>query len=278
MRLGFNGRTLDLYDLSARIAIMVSVENKISLVSVHTEGHRHMAQRIIPFLKERQPEVVLLQDCFKRGMNMIADGLGLEPAFAPHERRELYFDHGNIEVCGVATLSRYGFTDKDIFYYVRDAEKELPMHQEFMNRPGEEVARLRRAALLTDVDKGLAQFRFANLYFTWTPDGQASDYQRKDLQVLLNYFSMFSEIILCGDFNAPRGREIFDKLSAVYTDNIPTDVLSTLDPQLHYAARVKGLQLVVDGLFTTSGYRARDIEVVSGVSDHCAVVATVSKV
>lgn len=260
------------------MAVMINVENNINLISVNTEGHRHMVQRVIPFLKERQPEVVLLQDCYERGFKMVADGLGLEPAFAPHERRKLYFDHGDIEICGVATLSRYGFTDKDIFYYVRDGEPDLPMHQEFMNRPGEEVARLRRAALLTGVAKGSNRFRFANVYFTWTPDGQASSYQRKDLQILLDYLGIFSEVILCGDFNAPRGREIFDRIATVYQDNIPVEVLSTLDPLLHNAARRKDLQLVVDGLFTTPGYCASEVKVVSGVSDHCAIVANIHRV
>ncbi len=256
----------------------MAVENSISLVSVNTEGHRHLAQRVIPFLRERQPEVVLLQDCYERGYKMVGDALGMEAVFAPHERKELYFDHGDIEICGIATLSRYGFCDQDIFYYVRDGLSGLPMHQEFMHRPGEEVARLRRAALYTEVPKGSDRFRFGNVYFTWTPDGQASIYQRKDLQVLRNYFSMFPDLILCGDFNAPRGREIFDKLASVYKDNIPAEALSTLDPELHSAAKAKGLQLVVDALFTTPGYRALDVEVATGVSDHCAIVANVARV
>lgn len=252
----------------------MAAERSVSIVSLNTERHTYMKDKIIPFLRERQPEVVLFQDCFERGSNMAADALGIEPIFVAQRRVS---DQGKIELQGIATLSRYGFTDQDIFYYVKDGQPDIPMHQEYMHRPGEEVERLRRAALLTGVVKGSDRFRFVNTYFTWTPDGQTSKYQRKDLQILLNYLSIFSELILCGDFNAPRGREIFNKLASVYTDNIPADVPSTLDPKPHSAVRIKGLQLVVDGLFTTPGYRASDIEVISGVSDHCAIAATLAR-
>lgn len=83
---------------------MLNPENSISLISVNTEGHRHI-DRLLPFLRERQPEVVLLQDCFERTSNMVAESLGIEPAFVAQRQRELYFDHGPVEVCVIATIS-----------------------------------------------------------------------------------------------------------------------------------------------------------------------------
>lgn len=243
----------------------------LTIVSVNTEGYRHMRQRVIPFIKDVQPEVVLFQDCFRRGANMAADALGLEPAFAPHWTRELWFDRGNRETCGVATLSRHGFVNTDTYCYAPGSDYVSA------STTAEESMRVRRAVLLTEVEKGSERFRFGNVYFTWTPDGQANNLQRRDLQTLLKYLCQYNELVLCGDFNAPRGREIFSMLSQQYKDNIPPNITSTLDPEFHDAARIKGLQLVVDGLFTTSGYSASDVQVINGVSDHCAITANIFK-
>ena len=53
-----------------------------------------------------------------------------------------------------------------------------------------------------------------------------------------------------------------------FKDNIPIEVQSTLDKSFH---RVPNLHLVVDGLFTTAAYEAHHVEVISGLSDHCAI-------
>ena len=106
---------------------MNSVENSINIVSINTDGHNNI-DRILPFLKERGPEVVLFQDCFERASNMIAGSLGLEPFFVPQRQRNLYFPNGgDIELCGIATLSRYGFTSTEEFYYINDGDKPAPI-------------------------------------------------------------------------------------------------------------------------------------------------------
>jgi hypothetical protein len=88
------------------------------------------------------------------------------------------------------------------------------------------------------------------------------------------------EFVLGGDFNAPRGGEMFSVLSSAYTDNIPLQYKTSLDLTLHRAARERGPQLgdkMVDGLFSTPAYSVSDVRLVDGVSDHMAVVATISK-
>ena len=81
------------------------------------------------------------------------------------------------------------------------------------------------------------------------------------------------EFTLCGDFNAPRGGEIFTALAMRYQDNIPLEYASSIDGNLH---RKGPLPYMVDGLFTTPSYIASDVSLQSGVSDHCAILATVS--
>ena len=86
---------------------------------------------------------------------------------------------------------------------------------------------------------------------------------------------------MCGDFNAPRGGEIFSALATRWHDNIPGTYHTSLDLSLHKAGKVDGERLatlMVDGLFTTPGYRTSRVELVPGVSDHCAIVAEVAYV
>ncbi len=78
--------------------------------------------------------------------------------------------------------------------------------------------------------------------------------------------------MLCGDFNAPRGGPVFDKLADHLADNIPPAATTTIDPNLH---RSGALELVVDGLFTSPHFTASDVALHPGLSDHQGVTATI---
>jgi endonuclease/exonuclease/phosphatase family metal-dependent hydrolase len=91
---------------------------------------------------------------------------------------------------------------------------------------------------------------------------------------LLALLAKTPELILCGDFNAPRGGEIFKMLADKYKDNIPPEYDSSLDTELHRIGKIK--KLMVDGLFTTSAYIVSDVKLSEGVSDHKAVTAIIS--
>ena len=81
-----------------------------------------------------------------------------------------------------------------------------------------------------------------------------------------------SRLVLCGDFNAPRGGEIFTRLATQSRDNVPSHYVTSIDPKLH---RAGPLQLMVDGLFSTDGYRLSEVVLHNGVSDHCTITAVV---
>lgn len=86
------------------------------------------------------------------------------------------------------------------------------------------------------------------------------------------------DFVFCGDFNAPRGGEIFSMLSSKYRDNIPKEVTTTLDRNLHRNGEDEGFpEIVVDGLFSAGSHQAHDTRVVRGVSDHCAVISFLSQ-
>ncbi len=85
-----------------------------------------------------------------------------------------------------------------------------------------------------------------------------------------NIRSIPNPIIFTADINNPRGEYIYDTLAHELIDLTPRDTISTIDPDLHYR---KGLSLVVDTIMISHDIQAEKVEVVSGVSDHKAIVA-----
>ncbi len=126
-----------------------------------------------------------------------------------------------------------------------------------------------------EVEKEGTVFKIYNTHFTWTADGEPDDLQRNDMQSMLRILKAAGEFILCGDFNVPRGGELFGLLAEHYKDNVPPHYTTSIDGDLHRRGQ---LNRMVDGMFSTPGYVVSDFEMVSGVSDHRALVATVSKI
>jgi hypothetical protein len=98
--------------------------------------------------------------------------------------------------------------------------------------------------------------------------------QMNDLGRLLDIFANLKDFVFSADLNAPRGLLVFDTIAKKYKDNIPKEYDTSIDQNLH---RVKGLKLMVDGLFSTSTYKASNVKLVDGLSDHMAIVAEIAK-
>jgi hypothetical protein len=81
-------------------------------------------------------------------------------------------------------------------------------------------------------------------------------------------------LVLTGDFNTPRGYELFDALAAKYHDNIPTGTPTTIDGTLHKAGPIP---FVVDGFFSSPSYTVSEVVLYDHESDHLAVTGTVAK-
>lgn len=117
-------------------------------------------------------------------------------------------------------------------------------------------------------------FIIANTHGVWTQDGRVTPYQLRAIDRLLAGLGTIPKLILCGDFNAPRGRQAWARIGQVYADNIPSEVTTTIDGGLHRAGY---LLHVVDGIFSTPHYTVKDVRIISGLSDHCAIVAEIGE-
>ena len=234
----------------------------LSLISLNIETDKHF-ERFIPFIKEKQPEVFLTQEVLEKDLSFLEDALEMKAFFTPlaYLRREK-----DVPKLGMAIFSKLPFVKiYDDFYY-GDAIN-LPIIEQ---SPPDGMA---RAIQMMELLKGDKKYCVINTHFTWSPNGKPSQQQHIDLDQMLALLADIPEFILCGDFNAPRGTAIFDMLSLKYKDNIPVGIITTLDKDLHYAGV---LHLVIDGLFTTPGYLVNNLQVVHGLSDHCALVAKIS--
>lgn len=231
----------------------------LSLVSLNVEASRHL-DRVIPFLNGRRPDVACLQEVMATDLPRLTRETGMQAVFA--SMRYLNVQDGpETPQLGLAILSKES----------PDSWEQLPygdFHDvRFLDvHPNDPHT---HTVLLT---ARFGPYCVSTTHFTWTSDGEANTEQSINLERLLALTMRNKEFVLCGDFNAPRGKEIFDALAGRLTDNVPASALTSIDGNLHRAGH---LQLMVDGLFSTPGYAVDKVEVVDGVSDHCAIVGTV---
>lgn len=241
----------------------------LKLISLNIYGNRFLDRQVVFFQKE-QPDVLCLQEVFEQDLPLFEKALGMKSAFIAlgHINEENKYGDAPRGPWGIAILSSFPMDNvQHSFYQYERAEDSL-----FPILGGPET--LARALLWVNIFKDNVTTTVATTHFTWAPDAKPTDLQFESLNVLLPLLNGIPEFVLTGDFNAPRGYAIFDKIASLYTDNIPKDVTTTIDQNLH---RVKGLQLVIDALFSTPQYSVDQVRVIDGVSDHCAVGATITR-
>lgn len=239
----------------------------IDVVTLNIEADKHIA-RWLPVVKALAPQVLCLQELFEVDCEKIGKTLGMHWVYAPTALME---KENNYRMplkgkWGVGLFSMFPLENVIIEYYSEDSQ--LRVFQE-PNDP-------RRAVIIADVVDGEKRYRIATTHFTWSPRGETTDLQRQDFARLQPILNRYQDLILCGDFNAPRGRELFSLFEAHYKDNVPKDITTTIDPSLHYAGD-QNLQLVVDTIFTTPEYLVKDCKVLEGLSDHKGVWAKIEK-
>jgi endonuclease/exonuclease/phosphatase family metal-dependent hydrolase len=241
----------------------------LKLISLNCEGDKHW-NRIFPFIEQFKPDVLCLQEVFEQDLDMLKEKFGMDGVYAPtgtilKPNNYGLPPHGR---WGVALLTKLPFEDASYAYY-KGTGDHIP---EVID--GEPNA-VNRVLVTLHGEKDGHTYVIATTHFTWSMAGETTPEQLRDFERLSQLLDKVPEVILCGDFNAPRGREVYTALSQRYQDTIPSDVTSSLDPELH---KVGHKQLMIDGLFLSPAYKADKVEVVCGVSDHCGIRAVIQRV
>ncbi len=242
----------------------------MKLISLNIEGSKHLHRRVLPFLKKQQPDVVCLQEVFAVAVEEIEETLRMKGRFVPLANVDKVTKHTPkpLGLWGIYVGSRLPTGDVGhAFYKGNDGQTPTFLDNDDPNA-------ISRAVIWTEVSDGEEDYMIVNTHFVWSPKGQPTEYQHQHLEKLFEITKRLSPHILCGDFNAPRGGEIFTRLAQNYRDNIPLETTTTLDKRFHYAGE---LNYVVDGMFSQPGYELSEVKVIDGLSDHMAIVAKVEK-
>ncbi len=238
---------------------------QINLLQLNIESNKHLDQ-VTNFLSKRKPEVTCIQELFESDISLLEKALGATCHYAPMKRRMV---DGVSQIEGVGIFSRLPVRTSSKEYYVG-----LDLPDEYFDVTDIESRNRTQShvVLWCEVEKENTIFKVGTTHFVWTPDGEPDEFQCRALNKLMPILKKEGEFLLCGDFNAPRGKEIFTALAQEFTDNIPAEYTTSIDGTLHRAGPI---ELMVDGIFSTKNVRVTNVERLSGVSDHCAFVANV---
>lgn len=248
--------------------------SQLRIVQLNIEKAKHF-DRIYPFFETQNFDVMCLQEFPQSEIEKFERHFGMTSFFAPMAR-------GEEQVIGISIFSRFPILRRYEKQY-GGSSKALPQYD---GTTFETKHNSSRYVLITcDLEKEGTLFRIGTTHSPVTYRGAATEYQRSDMKRLLEFLQDQKEIVFSGDFNAPRGGEIFSMLAERYQDNVPKEYTSSLDPELHRASKetleadARAMNVpgqMVDGIFSTPRYQVSNIKMVCGLSDHCALTATIT--
>lgn len=244
----------------------------MKLISLNIELNKHY-DTVLNFLKKENSDVICLQELLEEDFDRFKKELNMKGVFKVFNylfaEPPLYEDiRGKKQ--GVAIFAKNIFDSGSIFYEGKEENLSKPFEEYISDKK----IYKNRVLLWADVkDENGIMFKYIVTQMPVTKEGESSPYQLEVVDSLLKKLDSFEEFVLCGDMNAPRGNETFARLEKKYKDNIPLEYKTSIDQNLH---RVKGIQFMVDCLFTTPTYKASNVRLIDGVSDHMAVVADIN--
>ncbi len=252
----------------------------MKLISVNIELNKHY-ETVLPFLKKEQATVVCIQELLEEAVPFFEQELNL-PCI--HKSFQRVGDYPHLpglkgKKQGVAIFSKNIIDSGFVFYYGTQENVDKPEGEYFANNDFSKNSVLVWADI---ADKDGKVFKFITTHLPVTHHGESSIYQLEVVEKLISSLKGIGDLVLCGDMNAPRGKETFACLERNYKDNIPLEYETSLDKNLHRVRSIPeeaqvAFTFMVDVLFTTPVYKATNVKLVDGVSDHMAIVAEIEK-
>ena len=232
---------------------------QIKLLTLNVQGRMNL-DKIFPLFEKEQPDILCLQEVFLEDLEYMKDKYGYNFSFGASNNMlpDGLYQFGEAGLQGSAIVSKHEIESKETYFY--RGEGNAPLYTGFLT-PDKVV--------VIGVVKGI---KIATTHFTLSRKGQFTVQQYTDFVNLMKQINHNEKLILCGDFNSPRGGQMFSLFEEQFKDNLPKNVESTIDPNLH---RVKGLSLAVDTIFSR-GYTVKDVRVIEGVSDHKCIIGMVT--
>ena len=258
---------------------------KIKIIHLNIERDKHI-EAITEFFGSETADIVCICEASESDTKNFAEKFGYEFVFSP-------IMESQVGKYGSAILSKKPILESANLRYDDNLSDNLPFvtfNNDYKNtdykRPKDRF--LYHYALLTITiknDKGekitisTTHFPVTDHFSPGLPDhvyNEPSDIEELDhTRMIFDKFmavikSISTPLIFTADLNNPRGEYIYDTLAHELVDLTPKDLISSIDPDLHYR---KGLSLVVDTIMISQNIQSGMAKVVSGVSDHKAIVA-----
>lgn len=244
----------------------------MKLISINIESNFH-TEPVLNFLKKEKADVVCVQELLEEEFEMYKKELNFEGVFQAWSFwKSPKYPELKGKKQGVAIFAKEIINSGSIFY-AGSKENILISFEKFMS---DEKFQKNKAFIWAEVkDSDGIIFKFITTQLPVTHEGEVTPYQIEVINSMLHHLEDLGEFVLCGDMNAPRGHQSFSLIAEKYKDNIPLEYKTSIDQNLHIT---KGIQFMVDGLFTTPTYKASNVRLQDGISDHMAVVADITKI
>lgn len=242
------------------------------LLSLNMEGLRHI-DRVTELITIEKPDCLCLLEMPSTFIYTLVE-FGYYPTFAPMMRDTSVSEGETLGVC-IAT-KRPALSE--IQYYDGSVTGILS----FVPRDNGITSSYPVIFITLKHDDGY-EYHIASTHVMVTPHGVENEAQTASVEKLITLLKNKPSHILCGDFNIPRGYNgNYNQIIARYQDTIPQKFTSSLDRTLHREGSRTDLNapifdvFMVDYIFSQPPYTVSDIRFQFGVSDHAAVLATIS--
>jgi endonuclease/exonuclease/phosphatase family metal-dependent hydrolase len=226
----------------------------------------------MPFLKKEKADVVCLQELLEEDFELYKKELEMDGVHqvAGYVTDSVHIEsrgkkHGPAIFAKSIINSGHSFYLGSLIKIEESFDKYLKNENNFENR----------TLVWVDVNNNNEIFRIATSHLPITHHGEVTSHQLETNDKLLEQLKTLGDLVFCGDTNAPRGRESYSRIAREFKDNIPEEYTTSLDRNIH---RAKGVDFMVDCLFTTPLYIASNVKLKSGVSDHMAIVSEINKI
>lgn len=244
----------------------------MKIVSVNVEGYQHQ-DLIFALLDAEAPDVICLQEA-PESFSKLLVACGYICAFLQQALKQ---HDGKDYKEGLLLAAKTNFDPQS--YYIFLPTDGISLEGSAPKRVTNACGILHATIPHEDTD-----FHIATTHFTWTPDGRiANNNQVTDMKTFLAYVKTRPPHCMFGDFNIPRHHNpLYPELLTVYHDAIPATHESSLDKTIHKHGKNPDKanlfsDFMVDYCFTQPPYCATDVSLRFGVSDHAAVITTISK-
>ena len=256
---------------------------KIKLIHLNIERNKHL-KAVSQLIESQKPDVMCMCEIAEVDANFFSNKFGYKMVYSPI----LNSDRGTY---GSTILSKMQIIESSNIRYDDKTSDALPFVKfdggiSNGNRPKDRFSYHNSVLTATISNERGGMVTISTTHFPVTDHSTPGHEDHvfdetndvREVNHTKIFFDRFMSIIknlpyplvFTADLNNPRGEYIYDALAHTLIDLTPSDIKSTLDPEMHH---LKNIDLVVDTIMVSPDIQVDTVNVVDGVSDHKALIS-----